>query len=202
MSLGKFAEYSTGKTVVSDHQSDPNLRALSDDDLHVSSQKVAEQERAVTLKLLKLLSESERRHLYSKFSCDSLHAYCVKHLKMSDPQAGRRVAAARLLHDMRVLEEKIASGTMSLTTICQASSFFRAEAKSGNTFAASEKLELVSKLDHQSKLKVEQILIAHSSSPDVHVRESVKRKTENLTEIKIIAAEKNLVACNPGNKLH
>lgn len=62
-----------------------NLHILSDDQLHAATILAAKLEREQTLHLLKHLSEVERRRLYSKFNCDSLHSYCVNHLKMSDP---------------------------------------------------------------------------------------------------------------------
>ncbi len=169
-----------------------NLIILNDDELHLSSVRTACEERAVTLKLLKHLLEVERRHLFSKYECSSLHAYCVKYLKMSDPQAGRRVAASRLLNELPVIEEKIATGEMNLTTVCQASSFFKAESRAGNSFAQTEKLELLNELDHQSKEKVERILMAHSSSPEIHVRETVKIKSDELTEIKLVVDQECL----------
>lgn len=73
------------------------LRRLTDDQLHHSSLHVADRERVTTVELLKHLNEIERRHLFSRNECESLHAYCVKYLKMSDPQAGRRVSASRLI---------------------------------------------------------------------------------------------------------
>lgn len=165
------------------------LRQLSDEQLHNASLMVAERERFTTLELLKHLSEIERRHLFSRYECDSLHSYCVKYLKMSDPQAGRRVKASRLLREIPVLEEKIADGTMTLTSVCQASSFFHREAQAGHKLATAEKIKVLASLDHQSTVKVERILLARSESPEIHVREVVKQRTSELTEIKIVADE-------------
>jgi hypothetical protein len=170
-------------------ETDMNLRLLTDDELHDSSQTAAASEREETLKLLKHLNEVERRHLFSKFECSSLHAYCVKYLKMSDPQAGRRVAAARLLSDLPILEKKVATGFMTLTSVCQMSSFIKNEARAGNHLNQLEKLELLSRVDSQSTKKIEQILLSHASHPDLHFRESVKQKTETITEIKIMVGQ-------------
>ena len=162
-----------------------NLKYLSDDQLHSQIINTSERERAVTLELLKELNEVERRHLYSKYSCSSLHAYCVKHLKMSDPQAARRVNASRLLKEVPVIEEKILDGTMTLTSVSQAATFFKQEARSGQKFEASEKLEVLTQLESKSTREVEQILVSKSASPEIHLKDRVKAKTENLNEVRL-----------------
>lgn len=173
-----------------------NFKHLNDDELHSASQRIAAKERAVTLELLNHLAEIERRHLFSKFSCSSLHAYCVKYLKMSDPQAGRRVAASRMLNEIPALKKKVANGELSMTSVCQASSFFHREKNAGRRILSAEKLEVMNALENQSTRKVEQILISRASNPDLHMRESVKQKTDALTEIKIIADQKMLADLN------
>jgi hypothetical protein len=162
-----------------------NLRALTDTQLHQSTVYTADNERAATLLLLKHLSEIERRHLYSKLNCSSLHDYCVKQLKMSDPQAARRVGASRLLNELPVIEEKLLDGSMSLTSVSQAATFFNNEARSGNKFGSNEKLEVLTELESKSTRDVGQILISKSTNPDIHLMETLKPKTEALTELKI-----------------
>ena len=166
-----------------------NLRKLTDDQLHHMSIAAAKREREETLCVLNHLAETERRRLYSKFECDSLHAYCTKYLKMSEGQAGRHVSASRLITELPVIQEKVQSGSMSFTTVCQASSFFKKEAAAGRRFDESAKLELLSEIEDQSSRRVEQILLSRSAHPEVHFRESVKQKTEQLTEIKIVVDE-------------
>jgi hypothetical protein len=161
-----------------------NFRALTDDQLHQSTVRTADSERAVTLLLLKHLSEVERRHLYSKFNCASLHAYCVKQLKMSDPQAGRRVGASRLLKEVPAIEEKLLDGSISLTSLSQAAVYFNKEARSGNRFERAEKLEVLIELESKSTRDVDQILISKSLKPEIHFRESVKPMTEAINELK------------------
>lgn len=127
-----------------------NLRALTDSQLHDSTVSAGSREREATIILLKYLAEVERRHLFSKFSCDSLHSYCVKYLKMSEPQAGRRVSASRLLKELPAIEEKVREGSMTLTSVCQANTFFRKKAKAGNKLEHDEKLDLLIRLESQS----------------------------------------------------
>ncbi len=163
-----------------------NLRSLSDDQLHSSTVQAAKREREETINLLKHLSEVEHRHLFSKFTCDSLHAYCVDYLKMSHPHAGRRVSASRLLHEIPAIEEKVRIGTMNLTSVCQANTFFRKEAAAGNELRSKDKIELLTQLEGQSTRQVDQILLSHSDQPEIHLRESVKQKTASLTEVKLL----------------
>ncbi len=73
------------------------LNQMTDLELDQFSVETAEKQRTITLLQLTQLNENERRRLYSKFNCSSLHEYCVKRLKMDDGTAGRYISAARLL---------------------------------------------------------------------------------------------------------
>ena len=169
-----------------------NYKALNDDNLDRVMRDTAARERAVTLELLKLLAECERRHLFSKFACSILHAYCVQELKMSDGDAGRKVSAARLLREMPAIEEKVMSGSMPITSVAQVAVFFKREAKSGVIYEASEKFELVESLEDLSTRKIESILISKASQPEIHLRETQRAVAKDRTEIKIFVEDVTL----------
>jgi 5-methylcytosine-specific restriction endonuclease McrA len=162
-----------------------SFEQLSDEELDLSAINTAEQSRKITLRLLQHLNEIERRHLYSKFSVSSLHAYCVIRLKMDEAAAGRHVSAARLLREVPVIQEKIASGSMSLTSVAQAGVFLRREAHAGHAFAREEKRELVMSLENKSTREVDRMLIARSSTPHIHLKEKVTVKTEQMIEVRL-----------------
>lgn len=162
------------------------IRSLNDIQLHERSKNVAEKERAVTLELLHCLSEVEVRHLYSKFACSSLRAYCVKQLKMSDGQAGRRVAASRLLREVPGLQKQILSGDLSVTSAAQAAVFFQKESRAGNKIAHVEKIAIIQSLENKSTREVMESLLALSPNPQIHSQESMKPRSDGYNEVRLL----------------
>jgi hypothetical protein len=189
-----FESLTTQIEISTDRELANTFRKMSDDELHLSAIETAEKERRVTLILLKHLNEIERRHLYSKFSCSSLHAYCVRELKMDDGTAGRRVSAARLLREVPVIEEKILSGSMTLTSVAQAGIFFRKEAVHGNRMNLEEKKEIVFGLENKSTREVDRLLISKSETPEIHFKERIIPKTETTTEVRLHFDEETMAA--------
>ncbi len=169
-----------------------DLRKLTDDQLHSSALTAAKRERQETLNVLSHLSEIERRRMFSKYKFDSLHAYCVGYLKLSEGQAGRHVAASRLLNELPSLQEKVSNGSINFTHVCQVSSFINREASIGNELNENQKLELVAKIENESTRKADQILLSHSLRPEVHFRESVKQKTETHTQVTLVLDEETM----------
>jgi len=101
-----------------------NLKHLRDDELLTVTKDLVQMERTTLTKILHHLREIERRKLYSDLGCASLFEYAVKHLQYSEGQAGRRIQAMRLIKEIPEIEQKIASGALSLSNISQAQSFF------------------------------------------------------------------------------
>ncbi len=91
---------------------------------------------------------------------------------------------------------------MTLTSLCHANTFFRKEAAAGNKLIREEKLELISQLEEQPTRKVEKILLSHSDQPEIHHRETVKKKTEALTEIKLLINEETMKKLNRLKQIH
>jgi len=173
-----------------------NLKAMTDLELDKSAISFSEKERAITLVLLNHLNEIERRHLFSKFSCSSLHDYCVKRLKMDQASAGRHVSAARLLLEVPEMKEKIKEGSTSVTTLAEAGVFFRREARLGKKFDLKGKRELVEKLDSKTTREAQKILLSESSNPEIHFKERITQKTESITEVRLHLDEETIQNLN------
>src|SRR5437868_12891 len=104
-----------------------NLRATSDKSLLENLHRLVRNEREVTLQILHHLREVERRSLYAKLSYSSLFEYCTQELKYSAGNAHRRISSMRLLKELPELEAKIENGTLNLSVLAQAQSFFKQE---------------------------------------------------------------------------
>ena len=104
---------------------------------------------------------------------------------MSEPQAARRVNAARLLSDCPEVEAKIATGTLTLTAASQVQTFIRNEARAGNAISKTSKIELVKKLESKPTREVERILLLQATRPHVITRESLRAISESISELTV-----------------
>lgn len=78
---------------------------------------IAARDRATTAELLAHLAEAESRDLFAAAGYPSMLAYCIRHLKYSEPAAERRLHAARVARAYPVFFEMLVDGRMSLTTV-------------------------------------------------------------------------------------
>ena len=102
-----------------------DIKKLRDQELLKVTADLVQRERHVLTLVLHHLREVERRRLFSDLGHPSLFEYCVRELKYSEGQAGRRIQAMRLLKELPEIEPMIRSGSLSLTNLSQAQSYFR-----------------------------------------------------------------------------
>ena len=140
----------------------PNFAGLGDQDLLLQTRLVVQRERQVLTLVLHHLLEVERRRLFSDLGFQSLFEYCVKELKYSEGQAGRRVQAMRLIKEIPQVEAKIRSGVLSLTNVSQAQSFFRESKREQprRPIGAAEKLAVLTQLENKSAREGLKVLVA------------------------------------------
>jgi hypothetical protein len=129
-----------------------NLCHLKDAVLLSQTKDLVQTERDVLLKILQHLREIERRRLFSDLGYRSLFDYAVGELKYSEGQASRRIQAMRLLKELPQVEEKIAKGSLKLSNMQQAQSFFRniQQNEPRRMITPAEKLEVLKKLEDKS----------------------------------------------------
>lgn len=94
-----------------------NLEALHDRDLIHETERMAQSERAFTIKLLHHLNEIGRRKLHLDLGYQSLFDYCIRKLKYSSSAAGRRIAAARCIRRFPQTESLLEERELSLCTV-------------------------------------------------------------------------------------
>lgn len=81
--------------------------------------KLVAEERRITIELLKLLLQAEREKLYAERGYCSLYEFCVKELGYSEGAAVRRINAMRLMKSHEGVEEKLRSGTLTISVASQ-----------------------------------------------------------------------------------
>lgn len=161
------------------------LNTLSDNKLIFDLKNLVSREREILSQVLWHLKEIDQRKLYARESCGSLFEYCVKALKYSEGQAGRRVSACRLLREMPEITSKIENGTLNLTQLNQAKQFFHEE----NIIDRSLKKEIIKKLEGHSTRESEKILWSLKSE-DTPRKVSITIKDDTYQKLKKLQALK------------
>jgi hypothetical protein len=91
------------------------LSDLSDGELLANTRMLVGRSNQLLAALLLHLGEVEARGLHRTRACASLYSYCIFELRLSEDEACRRVAAARLVHRLPALVDAIARGELHLT---------------------------------------------------------------------------------------
>src|SRR6187402_522554 len=91
------------------------ISTLSDADLLANTRGLIGRSNQVLAALLAHLGEVEARGLYRHRECSSLYGYCIYELRLSEDEAVRRVAAARLVRKFPELLDAVAAGELHST---------------------------------------------------------------------------------------
>ena len=161
-----------------------NLRNLSDESLISETKTLVQDERRVSLAILHHLREIDRRRLFAGLGYSSLYEYCTRVFGYAEASAQRRIQAARLLADCPELAPQIESGSLSLSVLSQAQTFFRREAIRD----VREKREILKTLEHQSSRQAERKLLTLASEPAKHLPEKVRAISDTHSEVRFTAA--------------
>ncbi len=139
-----------------------NLKFLTDHQLHLDTKMLVRDERKVSIKILHHLKEIDRRRLYSDIGYGSLFDYVVKELGYSPGSAYRRIQAARLLVDVPEVENKILTGCLNLTQVCDATTFFR----ENEIREPNRKIEVLRQIENLSKTETSRHFALLSGKPE------------------------------------
>ena len=167
------------------------LHSLSNQALLEKTRTLVKEERELTTRILHHLREVERRKLFSDLGYPSLFAYAMGDLHYSESSASRRISAMRLLKEFPELDEKIESGSLSLSVIAQAQTFFRQEGKIEKV-TTQEKREILFALENKSTREAEKELLARSSEPERLRPETIKPVSQTLSELRCLVDQKTL----------
>jgi hypothetical protein len=163
------------------------IKNLSDQELLSRTSELAARERELLTEILRHLREVERRRLFCELGYRSMFEYAVKELSYSEDQAWRRISAMRLLKELPQIEEKIAQGELTLSTVGVAANLFRAEKKLGVAVSSDRKVEVLAAMSGKSRREAE--VIAQSFTPVTLKRDEVSPSLEaKIAKIKGLLA--------------
>jgi hypothetical protein len=167
-----------------------HLHHLQDSVLLSQIKHLVQTERDLLVKILHHLREIERRRLFSDLGYKSLFDYAVQELKYSEGQASRRIQAMRLLKELPQVEEKIATGSLNLSNVQQAQSFFRdvQQSEPRRIITAEEKLDVLVKLENKSVRDGQKELLKLEPVRALP-KEKERLVTASMTEVKFLMTE-------------
>jgi hypothetical protein len=133
------------------------LETLSDDVLLARLAEVVVRGRRVEAEIVWHLAEVDRRKLYRREACPSMHVYATSRLHLSDHEAYLRITVARVSRRFPVVLSMLAQGRLHLSAI----------AKLAPHLHADNVDELLARAVHRSKRDIEMLVATLAPRPDV-----------------------------------
>jgi len=165
-----------------------NLKLLTDNQLMTSTRKLADFERATTLRMLHRLLEIEERMLHARAGFSSLFTYMVEELKYTPATASSHLGAMRVLRSCPEIESRIESGALPLSNLSQVQAHFRNE----NIYKAEEKREVLARIEGKSVREVQAMLASESCAPEKLVHEKVRPIAKDLHTVTFAITDQEL----------
>ena len=147
-----------------------DLRHIAGEVLLQDTKKLARREREIISQVLHHLREVDRRKLYAELGFSSLFSYCTDELKYSPDQAQRRICTCRMLAALPEIEKKLDDGSLNLTILGMANSYFKE-----NNLDTNDKREVLDQISNKPKREVEKCL--HRM---LHTRRSMRHRGKFL----------------------
>jgi hypothetical protein len=131
------------------------------------------------------LEAIDARKMHLQMGYSSLFEFATRELGYQEAQAYRRISAMRVIRELPDLKPELESGTLKLTTLTQASQFFRHEEKAGKPYTLEQKQDLLKNLMPMSSRECESKL--KSMNPETPRPENARVISEKETEIRFTA---------------
>ncbi len=163
------------------------IKSLDNGTLIEEIRKAAKNEQDLTLQVIELISEINRRKIFLKLGFSSLFDFVTKDLGYEPSSAMRRIQAARAISEIPELREKIADKSLSLSVVSQGQNFLNKKASdSGKKISIAEKTELFKKLENKSTREAEKELFKMAPELCLKSKEQEKVLSEHLTELRFV----------------
>ncbi|MFZ5637091.1 MAG: hypothetical protein ACOY82_10975, partial [Pseudomonadota bacterium] len=133
------------------------LDHLSDDNLLAGLAALVTTDRQTTAAMLAHLAEVEARGLYRPAACSSMHAYCVRVLRLSEDAASKRLRAARVARQWPQIFEAVADGRLHLSAVVMLAPHF----------ADGTVDELIAAAAYRTKGEIEILVARLAPQPDL-----------------------------------
>ena len=118
---------------------------------------IVSQHRTTTASMLAHIAEVDGRKLYVPAAYDSMHAYCVRELHMSEDMAFKRIQAARAARRFPAIFPAVAAGRLHLTAVVLLAPRLTADTAD----------ELLAAATHKTKAEIELLIAERFPRPDL-----------------------------------
>lgn len=163
-----------------------NLVALSDDQLLESLEQEFSNERNVSNNILQHLKEVSSRRLYAKRGFANMFWMLVRFYRQSESSANQRLKALDLMADVPVVEDRLNSGELNLTTAAMAQRQIQREEKlTGSKISQEKKAEIVEAITGKTIAQAEVELFKHLPETASDPKPVERRVSDNATRISI-----------------
>ena len=136
------------------------LDGLSDDALLARVDEIVARGRRVEAELVWHLAEVDRRRLYLREACPSMHVYATSRLQLSDAEAYLRITVARVSRRFPVVLPMLADGRLHLSAIAKLAPHLREDGGEA----------LLERAAHRSRRAIEALVAEIAPRPDVPPR--------------------------------
>jgi hypothetical protein len=161
----------------------PVFTTLTDAGLLAEVTRLATCERHATVQLIASLAELDARRLYLGQGFSSMFTYCTQALHLSEHAAYNRIEAARVARRFPLILDRLADGSITLTTVCLLTAHLTLD----------NHREVLDAAAHKSKREVE-VLVAQLR-PLPPVPSTVRRVPAPRTVPSPVAPAASLPAC-------
>ncbi len=173
-----------------------NLNNLNNKELQKSVEVAVKNERDSIIIVLRHLKEIESRRLHLDLGFKSLFEYCHIQLKYSRAESYARIASMRLMKDVKLVEEKIETGKLSLThAVDLFASINKNERETGVKLSQAQKISLVEKIENCSTRESERVLeeeLKVESVPNAVKTQNLKLDNKTFQDLKKLAKEMDI----------
>jgi len=141
-------------------QSAAAVDQMTDAELLAGTRRLVGRSNQLLAELLAHLAEVETRGIHRARACSSLYTYCIYELRLSEDEAFRRVAAARLVRRFPALIDAVASGELHLTGLLML----------GPHLTEANLVEVLARAKHRTKRELSQLVRILDPLPAVPAR--------------------------------
>ena len=133
------------------------LKSISDDELLGRLSGLVKESRRVESELVAHIAEVDERRLYAREACSSMFTYCTDVLHMSEAEAYLRIRVARASRKHPGLLRMLEDGRIHLTGAAKLSPYL----------TEANRETVLSRAEHKSKAKIEELVAEVAPKPDV-----------------------------------
>ena len=159
---------------------------FSDDQLLESLSERFAIERDNSHHILLHLKEIQMRRLHAKRGFSNMFSMLIKHFRQSETSANQHLKALALMLEVPVVEERLVSGDLNLSTLAMAQRQIKREEKlTGKKVAQAKKAEIVESITNKTMAQTENELFKLLPETASNPQNSERRISEDATRMSL-----------------